>query len=64
MNAYQNKHEGSLPFKIGDFVCIVDIEIAKFRNANVLDDYLPYERKLKTLFENVNRIGEVTSLKK
>jgi hypothetical protein len=52
-----------VPFKKGDSVCIVDGGISAFRNADALDEFIPVEKRIRTLFENVNRRGEITGIK-
>lgn len=60
-NAFLNECDET-PFKKGDSVCIVDCEISEYRNSDVLDELLPKEKKIRTLFENVNRRGIVTKI--
>lgn len=57
-------HESDVvPFKKGDVVCIVDSEISMFRNFDELNKRATKEKRIKTLFENVNRRGEITEIK-
>lgn len=52
-----------IPFRKGDIVCIVDSEIGIFRNCDEFNKNAPKELKIRTLFENVNRRGEITEIR-
>ena len=52
----------AVPFRKGDVVCIVDSEIGMFRNFDELNKRAPKEKRIRTLFENVNRRGVITEI--
>jgi hypothetical protein len=52
-----------IPFRKGDVVCIVDMEIGIYRNCDEFNKNAPKEKKVRTLFENVNRRGEIMELR-
>lgn len=51
-------------FAKGDVVCIVDYELCPFRASEVFDSFLPEERRVSTLLGNVNRKGEIMSIRR